>query len=294
MKRKFWWIGVTVVACVALVAGAFAAGRFVRSPNEEAIENSQSQAVITAKVEERTLPAESIQSKGELTLGKSWDVTVSPTDGSLPVVTGSYAAAGDTLYSGSALAEVSGRPVLGLALPFDLYRDIYVGDSGTDVREVQRALRDLGVYSGAVDGEYGPATAQAVKAMYTRIGVAAPDPVAEGTTDTAAGGGASTSKSKGTESGSTEKSTSEDKTKTEGPAGGTSTVRLEPAKTYVPVLRSEFVTLTSGSATVVKVAGISIRRWEKILPWPRCAPAQHPPRYGLVWAIRTRSNLGVR
>lgn len=257
MKRRFWWIGITVVVCLAVVAGAFAAGRFVRSPNEEAIENSQSQAVITAKVEERTLPAEMIQSKGKLKLDKSWDVSVSPSDGSLPVVTGSYASVGDTLYSGSVLAEVSGRPVLGLALPFDLYRDIYVGDSGADVREVQRALRDLGVYGGAIDGEYGPATAQAMKAMYTRAGVVAPDPVADSSADEAAAGGAEGSESAdGNEDSKSEGATGEGGM-AGGPVGGTSVARLEPAKAYVPVVRSEFVTLTAGSATVVKVAGVN-------------------------------------
>ncbi|MGO1592515.1 peptidoglycan-binding protein [Ancrocorticia sp.] len=256
MKRRFLWIGVTVVTCLALVAGAFAVGRFVRSPNEEAIENSQAKAVITAQVEDRTLPPDEIQSKGVLTLGKSWDVTVEPSDGSLPVVTAKYASAGDTLHSGGVLAEVSGRPVMGLALPFDLYRDIYVGDSGSDVREIQRALRDLGLYGGGIDGEYGPATAAAVKALYTRAGVAAPAPVAEASDDEGAGGeagGSADSDKKESESGA---ATGEGGA-AGGPAGGTSVVRTEPAKSYVPVMRSEFVTLTSGSATVVKVAGVN-------------------------------------
>jgi peptidoglycan hydrolase-like protein with peptidoglycan-binding domain len=41
------------------------------------------------------------------------------------------------------------------------------GDTGVQVKVLQRALASLGYSAGAVDGQYGPATKQAVAATNT-------------------------------------------------------------------------------------------------------------------------------
>ena len=58
----------------------------------------------------------------------------------MQIVTDTYLAPGQTLRSGALLAGVSGRPVIGLELPFKLYRDIRGGDSGTDVEHLHETL----------------------------------------------------------------------------------------------------------------------------------------------------------
>ncbi|MBE6485200.1 MAG: hypothetical protein E7Z96_10665 [Actinomycetaceae bacterium] len=262
MKRRFGWIVVTVIACLGLVAGAFAVGRFVRSPNEEAIANSKNKPVVTAKVEERSVPAEEIRLTGKLSLGRSWNVTVEPSNDAVAVVTQTYLGAGDTLNSGGALASVAGRPVIGLQLPFDLYRDISGGDSGDDVREIQRALKNLGLYNGAVDGEYGPRTANAVKQMYVRAGMTPPDPVPQETADgggTAGGTAGGSSAAGGTAAGGAPASSADSPAGGSGEASSTPTPRAtaSPAASLTPVIRSEIISLPAASVTVVSVAGVN-------------------------------------
>lgn len=58
------------------------------------------------------------------------------------------------------------------------YRTLKPGDSGTEVRNLQYALAEKGYYSGTVDGSYGDATTQAVKAFQRRQGLTPVDGVA--------------------------------------------------------------------------------------------------------------------
>ena len=184
-KRRFVWILATVCICAALTLGAFVAGSRIHSANEAAIANAQHIPVVSAEVEERTVALPQTAVSGTVALGTSWSVTMTESEGKLPVVTGVATSAGGTLASGSVLASVSGRPVFALELPFDLYRDIAGGSSGDDVAELQRALMRLGLYSGSIDGEYGARTASSVEALYKRAGLNAPSPDAIALTDLA-------------------------------------------------------------------------------------------------------------
>ena len=62
---------------------------------------------------------------------------------------------------------VNSCSVIALAGQFALYRDLYLGARGDDVRMVQQALADLG-YDVGVDGELGAGTADAVRDLYRR------------------------------------------------------------------------------------------------------------------------------
>jgi peptidoglycan hydrolase-like protein with peptidoglycan-binding domain len=95
------------------------------------------------------------------------------------VITAVMTKPGDSLEPGQQLLEVSGHPLVALALPFGLYRDLAPGDSGRDVSAVQQALAALQLYSGSVDGQYGPTTAAGVRALFAHAGAAAPQPAAD-------------------------------------------------------------------------------------------------------------------
>lgn len=71
---------------------------------------------------------------------------------------------------GQTLIEINGRPVIGLDLPFPLWRDIVPGMAGKDVAVVQAALGAMGVYAGAIDGVYDEPTQAAVRALYVALG----------------------------------------------------------------------------------------------------------------------------
>jgi hypothetical protein len=64
------------------------------------------------------------------------------------------------------LAEVSGRPVIGLKGMIPPYREIRAGMKGPDVEQLQEALRDLGYRIGDDDGTFGASTQRAVRLMY--------------------------------------------------------------------------------------------------------------------------------
>ena len=89
------------------------------------------------------------------------------------VVTRSGAIVGGSVSSGGAVLWVNSRPVIALAGQFALYRDLYLGARGDDVRMVQQALADLG-YDVGVDGELGAGTADAVRDLYRSLDAQAP------------------------------------------------------------------------------------------------------------------------
>ncbi|WP_344103478.1 peptidoglycan-binding domain-containing protein [Myceligenerans crystallogenes] len=167
--RRNAWIIATAAGAVAVVVASFALGTQVRSPWEEAVANSQREPLVTVPVERRALAADVTESEGRYSAGSELSVPAPVTD--VPaVVTRQAFAPGDEVRSGDLLAEVSGRPVIGLTTPFRLYRDIRPGDQGPDVAALQEALADLGLFTGPPDSVYGTATATAVRTLYGTLG----------------------------------------------------------------------------------------------------------------------------
>ena len=68
----------------------------------------------------------------------------------------------------SAAETVTPTPSPTVAPPTDTLRK---GDSGTDVKTVQQRLKDLGYYTGAVDGKFGTTTVTALKAFQKKNGL---------------------------------------------------------------------------------------------------------------------------
>ncbi|HTF60563.1 MAG TPA: peptidoglycan-binding domain-containing protein, partial [Actinomycetes bacterium] len=65
---------------------------------------------------------------------------------------------------------ISGRPTFLLDGVQPAYRDLGPGMSGTDVRQLERALERSGSTPGRVDGSYDAATGQAVARLYRKHG----------------------------------------------------------------------------------------------------------------------------
>ncbi|WP_081829557.1 peptidoglycan-binding domain-containing protein [Paraoerskovia marina] len=168
------WLAVWVVVAVVVAACSFGAGLLVRSPWDTALGNADATATATVEVEHRTFAAEPVEAAGTASVGDAREVVPTTGGSDVVVVTRELASAGDTVEPGEPLAEVSGRPLVALDLPFDLYRDLAPGDTGTDVEALQTTLKRLGVYTGRVDGNYGGKTSAAVRALYEQAGVEAP------------------------------------------------------------------------------------------------------------------------
>lgn len=166
---KIRWVIVTASLSIVLIVVSFVVGASIESPWDEAVANAQREPVITVPVEWREFRAEVLEAEGQYSAGNEVVIEAPELDGPC-VVTRRLLDVGDEVTSGMVLTEVSGRPVIGLSTPFRLYRDLHLWDSGPDVKALQDAMGELGVYSGRSHGNYDDATARGVAAMYRNGG----------------------------------------------------------------------------------------------------------------------------
>ena len=89
------------------------------------------------------------------------------------VVTGSGVSTDTPLRSGEVVLWVNDHPVFALEGRFPLFRDVGEGDSGNDVLMIQEALSawGCGIFP---DGDFGAATADCVRDLYSQVGADAP------------------------------------------------------------------------------------------------------------------------
>jgi hypothetical protein len=110
--------------------------------------------------------------------GHSAEVTLQgPTDAQRAVVSALPSDADDRLHPGDLVVEVSGRPVIALPGMVPAYRDLGLGDQGTDVRQLRAALCTTGaLHIGCQDvpDEFDAVTAQALAALYQQLGYPRP------------------------------------------------------------------------------------------------------------------------
>ncbi|MFF4973676.1 peptidoglycan-binding protein [Streptomyces sp. NPDC001083] len=166
------------VGSVVLAGAALWTSAYVKSPAQAAADaGPPAPDVLTAPVERRVL-SDTVVTRGTVSASQTVDIAsaaVAVDGGAKPVVTKVLARSGQTFEAGRVLFEVSGRPVLALRGGLPVYRDLKPGAHGEDVRQLQRALRDLGHPAGTdTPGRYGPGTKKAVAAFYASIGY---DPV---------------------------------------------------------------------------------------------------------------------
>lgn len=176
-RRRLWWTGVLLFLVVAVVTAAMgiAVGPSLKSPAQAVADAAPPPAsLVTAQVERRVL-AETVVVRGTVVPGESVKLLApSGLTGPSAVVTAVPGRPGTPLPEGAVFLEVAGAPVIGLVLPFPLYRDITDGMSGPDVREVQKALGRLG-FRVPADGVFGAATQDALRRFYRSRGYQVPD-----------------------------------------------------------------------------------------------------------------------
>jgi peptidoglycan hydrolase-like protein with peptidoglycan-binding domain len=141
----------------------------IRSPAEIAAQAAPPVAApILAPVEKRVL-ATKIVSRGTGHYGSARTISLTPSalkDGAQVVTT--VPKPGARFAEGDVLLTVSGRPTFLLDGAQPAYRDLGPGMSGKDVRQLEKALRRLGLRPGSVDGYYDDATERAVTALYRK------------------------------------------------------------------------------------------------------------------------------
>jgi hypothetical protein len=171
-RRRLLAAGV-VIAVLAGAAGWTAASQ-VRSPADVAADTAPPEpSSITATVDSKVLDSD-VVTRGSVIATDTVQVGTGGPPGVLaPVVTKVPVRPGDVVAPGDLLLEVAGRPLL--LLPGDLpaYRDLRPGMTGPDVVQLQAGLAAAGhPAQGDPRGRFGPATGQAVAAMYVEAGYA--------------------------------------------------------------------------------------------------------------------------
>jgi len=163
--RRRFLIGVVTGAVVMALAGLGAA-TFIKSPQQVAAEAAPpSPSLITATVEKRVLQ-QAVVLRGTVEPDRALDVKTVLGSGR-SVISRRTVKAGDRIAAGSVLAEISGRPVIALTGYVPPYRDIHDGMKGSDVEQLQSALRDLGYRITDRLGVFGASTERAVRGMYS-------------------------------------------------------------------------------------------------------------------------------
>ncbi|MCX6397362.1 MAG: peptidoglycan-binding domain-containing protein [Propionibacteriales bacterium] len=166
---------VAAVAALATLVGWVVGSRVTSTADRAAGSRAPARSVITAPVEMRRL------STGMVTRGvvgslatASGVPVVGPAGVARAIVTAVPVRVGRSLAPGAVVLEVSGSPVFFLPGRIAPYRDLGVGDRGTDVRQLRRGLARAGLRSTDEPGTYAVSTARAVRRLFARHGYVAP------------------------------------------------------------------------------------------------------------------------
>ena len=166
-RRRVLWITVILVAVVGVITTALSAIGFGFTPSNGADANSgdRSATTATATVTRQKLVEES-SATGELGFGDD-TVIASRAAGTLTALP----TPGAVIERGGQLYRVDDLPVVLLYGPIPAYRDLTPGSTGTDVKQFEQNLFDLGYRGFTVDEAYSSATTRAVKAWQKALGL---------------------------------------------------------------------------------------------------------------------------
>lgn len=162
MKRRWAAAGWIVSAVAGVAVGAVAAHEAVKDPEVP----QSSERVVLYKVKKgsvgRTLTFSATATWPTVReVSSSADGTVT----SVSLQPGALASVGSVLFT------VDLHPVFVASGAVPSFRDLHRGDVGDDVAQLQTYLYSQGYDPGSVDGEFGPATAAAVKAWHVAWGL---------------------------------------------------------------------------------------------------------------------------
>lgn len=161
-------IGIFLVVVIVVAGLAFAAGWFVRSPSSSVTQAANTAIPVFAKVEQRIVDP-GFSSQGAVTSGETVSVIVNAVAGAdRLVVSDMPVAIGDSLTSGAYLASVSDRPLFLLRLSVPLFRDLALGQSGSDVTALQAALGT------SITAKMDRQTMNAIRTLYEQSGARPP------------------------------------------------------------------------------------------------------------------------
>jgi hypothetical protein len=164
-------LALSLVLVVLLAVVSWIAGSRIQSPAEAAARTAPpTPSPILVPVEERILTSDVItRGTARFGLPQSISLAPSPLKSGAGVIT-TLPMRGDQLEEGDILLTVSGRPVFVLQGDIPVYRDLFPGLTGEDVRQLEAALKRLRFDPGPVDGVFDEQTTVAVADWYRSTG----------------------------------------------------------------------------------------------------------------------------
>jgi len=166
-------LAISLFFVVLLAVVSWIAGSKIQSPAEAAARTAPpTPSPILVPVEERILTSD-VVTRGTARYGLPQTIALahSPLKPDAGVIT-TLPKRGEQFEEGQVLMTTSGRPVFLFQGDIPAYRDLYIGLSGEDVRQLEAALERLNFVPGSVDGVYDEQTGAAVAALYAAAGYA--------------------------------------------------------------------------------------------------------------------------
>ena len=162
----------SLAGVAATAAAGWVAGTRIESPAEVAARTAPpTPSPILVPIEERVLST-NIVTRGTARYGEPQPIGVAPSvlkSNAVGLIT-TLPSRNAQFKEGDVLFTISGRPVFVAEGKIPAYRDFVPGISGTDVRQLEHALKNLGFDPGPVDGTYDDMTGSAVKEWHTSAG----------------------------------------------------------------------------------------------------------------------------
>lgn len=153
-----------LVVILAVAVLAFWAGRTAMMPPEDPLAADDHRA--TYEVVEQTL-----QRSLRFAAEAEWQARPLPRAWASGVVTSVDFESGGSVAPGDVVFSVDLRPVTVAEGLIPAFRELETGATGGDVAQLQVLLTELGHFDGQPDGEFGPSTADAVRAWQESLGV---------------------------------------------------------------------------------------------------------------------------
>jgi hypothetical protein len=183
-RRRNILLAIAGLAVIAAVGGLLISTT-IKSPAQQAAETSAPGLTRLAAPVQYTVIRNTVQASGVITKPPQISSLSGaggggggggPSSGNAQqVVTKIFKAPGSFVAPGNVIIEVAGQPFFVFRGAVPAYRDMAVGESGTDIAQLQAGLEGLGFSVGAdTSGVYGRGTAAAVAAFYQSLGYKAP------------------------------------------------------------------------------------------------------------------------
>jgi Putative peptidoglycan binding domain len=170
LDRKYK-LALSLIFVVLLSVVSWIAGSKIQSPAEAAARTAPpTPSPILVPVEERVLTSDVItRGTARFGLPQSISLAPSPLKSGVGIIT-TLPEPGQQLQEGDVLLTASGRPVFMLQGDIPVYRDLFPGLTGEDVRQLEVALKRLKFDPGPVDGVFDEQTAAAAVDLYSSAG----------------------------------------------------------------------------------------------------------------------------